>query len=260
MMKINLRPRLAPERSSRKIISAPRLAEIKANALGLIHTLGSQLAILELGERELRSGAVAGLKELEGQVERFGRAIARGNQFQADFMLTGIKHFINSYLQAADAHANFMVKNDLPVKARLLIDAQVQYEMINSFQKMMRADGSMVMTNAVLSQGKAKVLKEVSELTPEVERLEDQLQQEDQVSADIKARIDKSYSGGIIPDDPQLFYDLMKLKIEWFRSQLGLLNFRLEQMLPKRQRLVTLHSLLTTYLGLNATEIPDNFN
>lgn len=226
----------------------PRLAHLKARALATIHHLGTEVAILETQEKELQRQVEASLNELKEQVERFGRAIGKDEDL-AYFILGGIKHFINSHLSVAMQHREFITRNDLPTKQKILIAAQVQMDMVTSLERKTQEEGAATVTDAIMIKMREEMSHKAAALKIEVSQLESRLAQIERHLEDKRRQMENPVQGEG-PEGLRQTYAHLKIKIQWLEDSVNLLKFGNYILMPKRQRLSTLEEMLSHVLDI----------
>ncbi len=227
-------------------ISLERMAALKARAKAAVAHLKPAVASLTEREKILRLQTDRALFDLEELVLKFGRAIG-ADKDQAELLLSRVKHYEIPYLAAADIHLQFLMGNQILLKEKLLLRAEAELHWIE-------------IAEAHPQTFKARLTGEIDLKKIELQTLEEQLTQMDDALNFIRAQIDQACdaeritSGQMSLED---ISDLLNLKLGWFRMQLSTLDFRRGRVMPLREQVLALETLLfslfssETEAGLN---------
>lgn len=229
------------------------LTQIKDRALTAVDHLKDQVALLQAGEQRLALQAEAALCELEDRVSAFGLTI-ECNEDLAYNLLSSVKYFINSYLEAALDQQHYIEKNHLIISQEILISAQVQLEVVTSLEEMMREAGTAALTDEQISRRHGPLTKEIAGLRLEVAELESRVARMEHVQHDQKIEMEQRFAKVQGTGTNALYgtFNILRLRLSWFRGQRELLKLRGEELMPKRQRLATLEDLLDSLFDLSS--------
>ena len=230
----------------RPLISLKIMSALKSRAQAAIAHLKPAVASLTDREKALRRRTDAALLELEQQVLKFRRAI-EGDKDHADLMLMLIKHHETSYLAAADELFKFINNHQLPLKEKLLLRAEAELRWIEIGENLINREGGKEAADVHAQTFKARLTREIGLKTLELQDLEKQLAQMDEALKFTRAQIDQAcdaeqiVSGQMSLSD---ILDLLELKLGWLRIQLSTLDFRRGRVMPLREQILALETLL----------------